>query len=93
MIVGYLKDVEIVVFEIFKIVKLNIIIVDMIILLLLFVVYLYDMVKEKGLYMMDVFVIGGEVGVIVGILFIMVGGDEINFDIISFLLEIFGKII
>ncbi|ABX80708.1 3-hydroxyisobutyrate dehydrogenase [Acholeplasma laidlawii] len=93
MIVGYPKDVETVALEIFKTAKLNTIIVDMTTSSPSLAAYLYDMAKEKGLHMMDAPVTGGEVGAIAGTLSIMVGGDETNFDIISPLLETFGKTI
>lgn len=93
MIVGYPKDVETVVLEIFKTAKPGTIIVDMTTSSPSLAEHLYEMANQKNLYMMDAPVTGGEVGAIAGTLSIMVGGDEAYFDIIKPLLETFGKTI
>lgn len=93
MIVGYPADVENVAYEIFKSAKKETIVVDMTTSSPGLAEYLYEVALQKGLYMLDAPVTGGEVGAINGTLSIMVGGDQEKFESIYHLFETFGQTI
>jgi len=93
MIVGYPVDVENVAYEIFKSAKKKTIIVDMTTSSPGLAEHLYEVALQKGLYMLDAPVTGGEVGAINGTLSIMVGGDQDKFESIYHLFEAFGQTI
>jgi len=93
MIVGYPADVESVAYEIFKSAKKGTVIVDMTTSSPRLAEHLYEVALQKGLYMLDAPVTGGEVGAINGTLSIMVGGDQDKFESIYHLFETFGQTI
>src|SRR5690606_21690672 len=55
--------------------------------------HLYEVAQQKGLYMLDAPVTGGEFGAINGTLSIMVGGDKDKFESVIHLFETFGQTI
>lgn len=71
-------------------VRLGSVLVDMMIIKFSLVVEIYKQFQEKGIFIVDVLVFGGDVGVKNGMLFIMVGGDKDIVDEIMFLLDIMG---
>ncbi len=93
MIVGYPIDVENVAYEIFKYAKKGTIIVDMTTSSPSLAGHLYEVAQQKGLYMLDAPVTGGEFGAINGTLSIMVGGDKDKFESVIHLFETFGQTI
>lgn len=67
------------------------IIVDMSFIFLIEIKCFVCQVNELGGDYFDVLVFGGEIGVCEGMLLIMVGGDEVVFECVKLLFELFGK--
>ncbi|MBN3490961.1 NAD(P)-dependent oxidoreductase [Acholeplasma equirhinis] len=92
-IVGYPKDVDEVIHEVFKYAKKGTIIVDMTTSSPSLAENLYEKGKELGFRLVDAPVTGGDQGAKSGTLSIMVGSEKEVFDEIVPLLQTFGKTI
>lgn len=92
-IVGYPIDVKETYLEVMKIVKPNTILVDMTTSSPRLAVKLAKEAKEKGLYMLDAPVTGGDLGAKNGTLSIMVGGEEEVFNQVLPIFKHLGKTI
>ncbi|CDR31447.1 2-hydroxy-3-oxopropionate reductase [Acholeplasma oculi] len=93
LIVGYPKDVEDVVLEIYKHAKKGTIIVDMTTSSPKLATKLSNIGIEQEIYLLDAPVTGGEPGAIEGTLSTMVGGPKDKFLVIEPLLKTFSKTI
>ncbi len=92
-IVGYPKDVLETYQSVMNYVKKGTILVDMTTSSPSLAVSLYEEAKQKGLYMLDAPVTGGDLGAINATLSIMVGGDQEIFNKVLPLFEKMGKTI
>ena len=92
-IVGYPKDVEEIYEVIMKTAKKGAILADMTTSSPKLAETLGETAQEKGLYMLDSPVTGGDLGAINGTLSIMVGGDKEKYERIKPLLETMGQTI
>lgn len=92
-IVGYPKDVKEVYDEVMKYAKPNTILVDMTTSSPTLAIELEKKASEKGLFMLDAPVTGGDIGAINATLSIMVGGEEHIFKRVLPLFEKMGKTI
>lgn len=92
--VGYLSDVEEIYFGengIFWYVKEGVFVIDMMILKLFLVKKIVEKVKEKLIYVLDVFVFGGDIGVWNGMFVIMVGGEKEVFEVCLLFFFVMGE--
>jgi 3-hydroxyisobutyrate dehydrogenase len=92
-IVGYPQDVLETYQSVMKYVKKGTILVDMTTSSPSLAISLYEEAKEKGLFMLDAPVTGGDLGAINATLSIMVGGDQEIFNNVLPLFETMGKTI
>jgi 3-hydroxyisobutyrate dehydrogenase len=92
-IVGYPQDVLETYQSVMKYVKKGTILVDMTTSSPSLAISLYEQAKEKGLFMLDAPVTGGDLGAINATLSIMVGGDQEIFNRVLPLFEKMGKTI